>query len=282
VHCEGTSGPARIAPPAELAGKAPRDWPGGRPAIGVLDLGEGLGTSWTRITADQWVAAFSGSRLHTVEGLEVRRIGSLEELKGALSAGPTAWLAIVNPYGESFPAAGPGTWRETIAAIRSYVEHGGSWWEVAGYSLYSAAWREGGAWRAEAIAGAGTAALGVPVGGGEVEQPAEALMVTAAGRRWLGEELAARVASLSSVVNRGLLRGSEDPGHVALVAGRTQDFIGGYRLNGWGWLWRIGGFWPNPEVALPVAVAATEYAYDNPPGPPPASSVSVVHEFTVP
>jgi hypothetical protein len=50
---------------------------------------------------------------------------------------------------------------------------------------------------------------------------------------------------------------------VTLVAGDNSDFIGGYRLDGW--FWRIGGFSPNPDVALPVAVAATQDIYTHPP-----------------
>jgi hypothetical protein len=32
-------------------------------------------------------------------------------------------------------------------------------------------------------------------------------------------------------------------------------------------MWRIGGFYPNPDVALPVAVAAMEYLYTHAPPP---------------
>jgi len=75
------------------------------------------------------------------------------------------------------------------------------------------------------------------------------------------------VGALSSSVNRGLSQGSDDPGHLALVSGGRQDFIGAYRLDGWGYLWRIGGLNPNPDVAVPVAVAAMKYVFDHPPLP---------------
>ena len=110
-------------------------------------------------------------------------------------------------------------------------------------------------------------ALGLPVGAGEIDQPAEPLVVPAGSRAWLGDALAKQVERSTSAVNRGAVRGSHDPGHLTLVAGRRQDFIAGYRLDGWGWLWRIGGFWPNPDVALPVAVKAMEHIYTHPPLP---------------
>ena len=68
-------------------------------------------------------------------------------------------------------------------------------------------------------------------------------------------------------MNRALVRGHDDPGHITLVTGQDQDFIGAYRLDGWGWLWRIGGFYPHPNVALPVAAAAMEYLYTHAPPP---------------
>ena len=251
----------RVQPPAELAAKAPRDWPGERPAIGIIDLK--LGLVWTRISADDWFEAFRKSRLATELRVPVRRITTLEGLAAALEAGPTRWLAIVNPHGERFPAVEPAKWRDALDLIRGYVHRGGSWWETGGYSLYVAA-----SPGAEQHAGpSGMGYLGLPVGGGDVDQPPERLRVTPEGRQWLGKKLADRVGRSMSTVNRGLARGRHDPGHVALVAGRRQDFIGGYRLGGWGWLWRVGGFWPNPDVALPVAVAAMEHVYTHPPLP---------------
>jgi hypothetical protein len=272
LRLPGRPGLDRVAPPPELAGRAPRDWPGERPAIGIIDLGPDLRPTWTTIQPGQWVAAFEASKLATEQGVPVKRLASIDELTAALAAGPTQWLAIVNPYGELFPVAGD--WREALASVRKYVEHGGSWWEAAGYSLYLTVEREGAGWKTTPIGSSGMATLGLPAGGGEVDQPAEPLTVTARGAEVLGPELSARLGALSSAVNRGLPRGSDDPGHLALVAGARQDFIGAYRLGGWGYLWRIGGMNPNPNVALPVAVAAMEYAYDHPPLPVDGGGVS--------
>lgn len=257
----------RVQPPAELAGKAPRDWPGARPAIGLIDLGAGVSPSWTKIEPAQWLKALTESRLATEWGVPVRRLATAEELFAALQAGPTAWLAVVNPYGETMLTTGAGQWRPALDAVRDYVHRGGIWWETGGYSFHGAVYRAGDAWQGESVGPSGAGHLGLPIATGEVEAPPEELTVTPTGRRWLGEALAARIELLASPVNRGAPRGNEDPGHVALVAGAGADFIAGYRLGGWGWLWRVGGFSPNPEVVLPTAVAALEFLYTHPPQP---------------
>jgi hypothetical protein len=66
-----------------------------------------------------------------------------------------------------------------------------------------------------------------------------------------------------------------------LVAGAASGFIGGYRLDGWGYLWRIGGFSPNPEVTTAVAVAATLHQYTCPPAPLPAAGSRYLYHATL-
>lgn len=257
----------RTTPPAELVGKAPKDWPGEKPAVGVLDF-SGVNPNWTSIKPSEWVDALSNSKLAKEQGVPVRRLTTVAEVMAALQAGPTKWLAILNPYGEQFPTTGPGKWKESLDAIRSYVNNGGAWWEIAGYSFHQAIYPlAAGGWGGESVGPSGMGYLGLPVGGGEVDQSAEALHVPAEGRAWLGEALASRVDQSVSTVNRGAPRGTEDPGHLTLVAGEEQDFIAGYRLEGWGWLWRCGGFDPNPQVLLPTVAAALEHLYTTPAAP---------------
>ncbi|MBV9470180.1 MAG: hypothetical protein JOZ57_13170, partial [Abitibacteriaceae bacterium] len=256
----------RVEPAPALAGKAPRDWPGAKPAIGVLNF-PGAEPNWTSITPGDWLKAFQGSRLATQMAVPVKSITTPEELTAALKSGPTAYFCIINPYGEKFPSTAPGAARDMLASIRHYVENGGCWWETGGYSFTQGMSLQGGNWQSETVGPAGVGSFGLPIGGGDVEALGEPLHVTPTGQQWLGEALSGQVAQMQSAVNRGLARGKDDPGHVTLVAGAQQDFIGGYRLNGWGWLWRIGGFWPNPNVVLPVTVAATEYLYTHPSPP---------------
>lgn len=254
----------RVAPAPALAGKTPLNWPGAKPAIGILDLGHGLDPNWTRTTPAQWMQAFQQSHLATALGVPVKSISTVAELVAALKVGPTTYFCIVNPYGEQIPAVAPGAGRAMLELVRHYVENGGCWWETGGYSFSQATSLAGDNWQGESLGPGGSGYFGLPVGGGAVDAPAEPLHATPTGQQWLGETLSAQVAQTSSATNRGLTRGNDDPGHVTLVAGQQEDFIGGYRLNGWGWLWRIGGFYPNPAVALPVTVAATEYLYTHP------------------
>lgn len=258
----------RVEPPAEIAGKPPRDWQGEKSAIGVLEF-EGMNPSWTKIVPGDWIKAFQNSDVFKNSGAEVKSIRTTEELVSALEAGPRKSFAIINPYGELFPVTAAGQWMEMLDKIRNYVNNGGCWWETAGYTFYvPTSLKQNGGWQTEKPVGpGGMGYLGVPVGSGAVDQSAELLTVTAEGREWLGKDLSIQIEKLMSAVNRGLTRGSDDPGHLTLVSGGANDFIGGYRLDGWGWFWRIGGFNPNPDVALPVAVAAMEYIYTHPPLP---------------
>ena len=272
-------GQERLQPPAALAGLAPSLWPGGKPAIGILNV-SGMPQSWTTITPSDWLQTFGQSSLALQYGVPVRQITSVSNLVAALQSGPTNYLAIINPGGEIFPEAGQGQGLAMIGLIRDYVNRGGSWWETAGYSFYTAAWQSGG-WKTETLGNAGMNSLGLPVGGGGTSQAAEAMTVTAAGQTVFGPALSAQLALLSAVVNRGLPR--SDPGHLALLAGATQDFLGCYRLDGWGYLWRYGGFNPNPSVVLASAPAVMEYLYTHVPLPAVASSAKYLwHGSAVP
>lgn len=263
----------RVQPPSELKDAAPAQWPGPKPAIGIIDLGPGISPAATEIRPSDWLAAFQCSDLTQKHGVTIKTISSHEQMMAALAAGPRAWFAIINPYGESFPTAGAGRWRETLDAIRNYVNSGGSWWETAAYSFYRSAFRTGDTWGTENCASAGPGALGIPVGDGAVEDPPEPLTVTEVGRAWFGDAVASKVENSTSAVNRGV-RPTESMPALVLVSGAESGFIGGYRLNGWGYLWRIGGFNPNPDVVLPVAVATTLHQYTHPPEKPAPSGTS--------
>ncbi|MBI5832399.1 MAG: hypothetical protein HZB16_08850, partial [Armatimonadetes bacterium] len=230
----------------------PAVWPG--KAVAVIDLGAGVGLSWSTVQPAQYVAALTASKLGAP-----RVLRSATEVARVLEQGPADVWAIINPYGEQLPAE-PGAARAQIDRVKAFVGRGGVWWETGGYSFHN-----GGG---QVVGPDGLGGLGIPVGGGEVDAPAEPLNVTSTGRAWLGDALAGRVQALVSPVNRGLPRSSADPGHVALVSAARDggdDFIGGYRLGGYGWLWRIGGFNPNPAVVTPVVVATLEYLAAHPP-----------------
>jgi len=265
--------------PAELAGLPRKQWPGPKPAIGVIDLGPEAHLVWTRVAPAEWVEALAASRLAREAGLEVRRLTNADEVLSALSDAEHHWLAIVNPYGEAFPVPAEDQWQAVLRAIRAYVATGGCWWETGGHSFYQAYVREGDGWRMVTIGTGGADTLGIPVGAGDVDQMPEPLHVTDEGAQVLGEEVTGALAGLSSSVNRGIP--GDGPAHVTWVAGQRGGFIGGYRLNGWGWLCRIGGFWPNRDVAIPVVRAALEHLYESPPAPVPADPMPQLWHFAI-
>jgi hypothetical protein len=270
----------RVQIPTDLAGRAPCDWPGAKPAIGVLDLGPGVWPALSTVTPAAWVGAFEASALAKQYGLAVKPITSTDELAGALMAGPRTWFAIVNPYGEVFPAPGPGRWRETLEAVRGYVNNGGIWWETGAYSFHRATYHAATKWTSELVANAGLQHLHLPIGDGEVDEPVSPLGVTETGKAWLGEALAARVGQAASSVNR-CVRSTDDAPATMLVEGLGKGFIGGYRLDGWGTLWRVGGFNPDPEITAAVAVAATLHQYTHPPAPLPPSGTRYLYHATL-
>jgi hypothetical protein len=49
-----------------------------------------------------------------------------------------------------------------------------------------------------------------------------------------------------------------------VVDSEAGGYVSGYRLEGWGWLWRLGGMNPPSEVALPVAVDVLARLYQEP------------------
>jgi hypothetical protein len=257
-----------LAPPADAARVAPSAWPGAKPAVGVIDLGPGPEPTWTRIRPTDWVKALASSPVAAKHGLEVKVIATAEELLAALRAGRKSWFAIVNPYGEGFPATAADRWTETLDAVRRYVSQGGCWWETAGYTHYAALVRSGEGWSAGAIGPAGVARIGVEVGDGPVDAQPAPLRVTDAGRAMLGFDLTTALEEMAAPANRGLA-GSGSAAHTTLVIGGGKDYIGGYRLGGWGWYWRVGGFWPEPAAVLPLVSKVLEHLYTTPPAPSP-------------
>lgn len=265
--------------PPEIANLPRSQWPGPKPAIGVIDLGPGAHLVWTRITPAEWVDALSDSRLVRKHGLQVRRLANVDDLLSALSDTEHRWFAIVNPYGEAFPVPAKDRWHAVVLAVRRYVQTGGCWWETGGHPFFQTYVPDEDGWRMETIGSGGADTLGIPVGAGDVDQPPEPLRVTDEGARMLGQEVTEALGGMSSTVNRALP--SDEPAHVSWVAGQRGGFIGGYRLNGWGWLCRIGGFWPNRDVAIPVVVRVLEQLYDSPAAPGPADPTPRLWHFAV-
>ncbi|NLN90672.1 MAG: hypothetical protein GX134_10995 [candidate division WS1 bacterium] len=248
-------GVSTIAMPEDLRGLAPGEWPEAtRPQhLGVVTLPPGVNPTWTQIGPAEWTQALRESRLVTDLGLRVEAV-TLENLRAALDA-PEEWFAIVNPYGEIFPVPPGASSAEGLALIKGYIGNGGIWWETGGYSFY-------GGVGAEPLAEAGLSNLGVGVTSGELYAPATLLRVTDEGSAWLSRETLETLRATPAVANR-TASGSGVP-HLDVVDSEAGGYVSGYRLEGWGWLWRLGGMNPPSEVALPVAVDVLARLYQEP------------------
>lgn len=274
-------GSPSVQPPEALAGSAPRDWPGPHPAIGVLDI-QGANASYAAATPSQWKIALEHANFVSSANIAVVRITSYSELATACREGGTRWIAIINPYGESFLEDAPGRWKEALDLVRDYVKNGGSWWETGGYSLHRALFVANGQIESEQVGPDGMRYLGLAVGGGELDQAPEALSVTRDGKRILGDDVSKIVSNAYSAVNRDLSGGENSGSRLTLLQGqRGNDFLGGYRLGGWGWFWRFGGTNPSPDAAIPAAVATLRYIYTHPPDRTTASGSRTMRHFTV-
>jgi hypothetical protein len=272
-----------VRPSAALAPFAPAEWPGGSPAIGVLDFGEAFPRALSRVTPAEWVQALQASEVLRDAGARIRRISTGADLMAALEAGPESWFAVVNPYGENFPVPEGTEWSAALQAVADYVRRGGCWWETGGYSFYYAIDPAAPAERREHVGPAGCGLLGIRVGGGPDDARPSALQLTEDGRLWLGE-VAGELAGARSVVNRAVAAAADGRDQLTLVEGvGGAGFVGGYRLGGWGWLWRVGGFQPEPDVVKPVVVGALGHLYTTPPLPVTVSGVRRLwHAVAVP
>ena len=261
------------APPPELADKAPAARGGEKPWIGVLDLGAGFPPLSTKTTPDDWVNGFEQSTLVKDQGLVVKRITTVDGLLQALAPreGANPWFAIINPYGESYPSKGNGQSSEMLDSIKNFVRNGGIWWETAGLSFAISYYRENGAWKADnSFAGSGLSHLGVTATL-SMFAAAKPLAATETGKAWFDAAFVKNLEKQTGLATwrmpSRLAGDSPDSGHVTLLLAGEFDYVGGYRLGGWGWFFRIAQSNVDPATAIPLAVAATTYLFNHPPLP---------------
>jgi len=237
-----------VAMPTSHVGKPFAEWGSRQRTIGVLAMGAGAPSSWVKVSAADWVRLLSADAGLKGAGATVLEIASAADLRARLRAAEGERpFAILNPGGEVFFAEAPAQAESMLDDIREYVRTGGIWWETGGYSFYQAASRDAqGAWTSRAIQASGARRLGFACAGLPVDAPPEPLLVTPVGRQWLGAETTARIEGALSGVQRGF---DGDEGVLVLVDSAQGDFVAGIRCGGWGWLFRLGGFNPDPEVA---------------------------------
>ncbi len=260
----GTRAASGVPVPDALRFRAPSDRTPPPTKIGVVYLEGTVKPLRTRISCDRWMAALSDSSLVTTRKVQVIKLTSVVELTAALTTGATEWFAILNPYGEIIPQETGGTWEAMLEAIARYVKDGGIWWETGGTPFqWGVSRMPSGSWSSAFIGPAGIQTLGLTVKKTAGKPEAEAVTVTAQGRAILGEDLAATIEHQPWLVDRTpadtLLPST------ALVTGASGDYVTGYRLGGWGWLWRIGGSYPDEKLTPRLVGSVLDYLYTHAP-----------------
>ena len=240
--------------------------------VAVLDVGAGAPLCGTRMPPAEWLKALAPFAATT--GVRVVRLTSAEALKAALVDGPKKWLAVVNPYGESFPCAGAGRGMEMIKAVRAYVRAGGHWFETAGAPFNVAIYRGAdGKWQQERMRGLQLDALKisiVPFG----DLPGKPMRLEAAsGAEWLPPSVLDLLKTRTATVARGVAGTEGNPLDPVLVTKKGLCWFGGVRLGGVGALWRLGGVMPDAPLATAAVAATLEHVWTTPPKPVPASYV---------
>nr|MDQ2687419.1 alpha-amylase family protein [Armatimonadota bacterium] len=251
------SGEAGVTIPPALRGVAPRDRPRPPQYVGVLAM-PWMTSGWASTTSEQWLQGLTAAHLP----LTVRPLATYAQLKEALVK-PDDCLAIVNPYGEHFPTAGPGQWKTTLEAVRDYCAHGGAWIETSAHPFYQAIYPlANGKSGSEQVGAGGLELLGYNVADLGDAPPPTPLTVTLDGRAWLGEALSRQMAGASAVVNRPFASGAAS---LTLVRGSDLGYFAGVQPGGWGWLWRFGGSDPPAALAVPVVAALCQHLFTTPP-----------------
>jgi len=253
------------APPAALVDKPPAEWPQAPKYVGLINLvPDGPSPAWADAGSAQWREALAASPLLSRQLLEIRDLTDPEDVLRAC-AQPRQWFAIINPYGEIFAVPAPHRVEEMLQAIRQYIAAGGIWWETGGFSFFYPCWpvREGGrivGWQRGAGIGGLSQVVGTPITLAD-DYPIEPLSLTPAAQNLLSAETREKLVGARASVNRPL---PERYGAWALLQGATGAYIAGYRVGGWGYLFRVGG--PGQiSLTLPFVEATLTYLFRTPP-----------------
>jgi hypothetical protein len=266
------AGREQSAMPDAWVGKAPTAWPGRSLTI-VVPVFADAPSSWVDLTGQDWVDALKASKALQQAGCTVQAVADAKAFVDLLRADPAKRpLAVINPGGEYFYGDQPDPSR-MLAIVKDYVDRGGIWWETGGYSFHSYAYADAtGAWQKKGVGPSGAGGLGFRCGGYDVEDPARPLKATKTGAAWLGAARAKAISQLVSGVQRPF---SDRPDALNLVLGGQDGFAAAIRGDGWGWLWRLGGFRPDPKAAKLAVVGTLEYLASHPWPAPPALGKSV-------
>lgn len=252
--------------PTNLAGQSPTAWPERSRTIVVPVLAD-IPTSWTEVNGETWAEWLRASDVLRQAGYTVETVAEAKAFVDLLRLPPAQRpFAVINPGGESFYGDAPDA-TIMLERIAGYIRHGGIWWETGGYSFHGYAYPgPDGRWQRENIGPRGASILGFGCGGYDVDDPPRPLRATDIGKQWLGTERVARLQQLQAGVQRPF---TGRPEALDLVLGGGDGLVSGIRGDGWGWLWRLGGFRPPAEVARLAVIGTLEHLATQPwPAPP--------------
>ena len=112
---------------AKIAAECPR-----RRKLGMLAMARPLKEGfYSCVTIDEWRERLKSS---LPSGCEFEEIATMERFDTALFG--DEFFAILNPYGEGFPAGETGRGKRRIDLLGDYLKGGGSWFETGGYSFF--------------------------------------------------------------------------------------------------------------------------------------------------
>jgi len=106
-----------------------------RRKLGVVSLTNGPARgNLALVPVADWLDRLT--RLAQQRKMELVQFASPEDMSAAIAGDDL--LAVLNPYGEALPVPQDSTLTATVERIGAYVRRGGHWFEVGGYSFYSA------------------------------------------------------------------------------------------------------------------------------------------------
>lgn len=271
-----------FAPDASVQPAGPRDAEppcarvGAKPRLAILDLGAPFvpGHLGGAASVDDWAKGLADSALVRTHGVRVERVTSAAALKEVFAAGHRTYFAILNPYGEIFPVEGRDRWREVVSGVRDYVRAGGVWVETGSASFNAGAYSENGKLVIDHCFLKGMELLGLQYTTfGEVKEAPVPLKVMPSEDALFSARTRDLLARKKGRVNRGAGDCVSQAVRAALLDGQGRTWLGGYRLGGWGTLWRFGGMGVDRDLAISAVCDILLDHYTHVPAPVPAPRV---------
>ena len=241
-------------------------------------------SSWTTLKPDAWTDALRKDKALADAGFVVKTITTADDMLQHLRKTPDKRpFAVINPGGELFYGTQKTEPEEVLDLIAAYIREGGIWWETGGYSFYTMAVKSEDEttdepWRRRSVGPRGAARFGFRCYMFAVEDPPATLTPTDTGKTWLGNDRASRIAGQASGVQRPI---ADSTDATVLVTGQDEPFVAGIRCDGWGWLWRLGGFNPVPAVATEAVTGTLSYLANHPWPTPPGARQRRVWEVKI-